>query len=215
MKRIFPVIFILISLSLIGIIIIQLSWLKNMILLREEQVKQKVKDATEIVGIDLAQHKGNYTSSSNRIFPSDNFSLELMRPVTVGQRFSVSEIHDKLKSAFGAVEMEETSFEFGLATISARGMINPFFERQSKNFADFYDDSVRNYTHIYPLISPSGSAAENLTPDEILIVVVPDINNIALKILKLEYHHSNYFYHYHHCCILSYRYNHAAPKEMS
>ncbi|HEY9364408.1 MAG TPA: HAMP domain-containing sensor histidine kinase [Chitinophagaceae bacterium] len=185
MKRIFPLIIVLISLSLIGIIVIQLSWLKNMVLLSEERVKQKVIDATTIVGAELAQHKGNYSSSStNRIFPSDNFSLELIRPVTVGQRFTADEIREKIKAAFMAVQLDEAPFEFGLATISPRGMID-YFERQSPEFASAYSDSSHNYSYIYPLISPSGSAAENLTPDEILIVIVPDWKNLVFKSLRL------------------------------
>jgi two-component system, OmpR family, phosphate regulon sensor histidine kinase PhoR len=184
-KRIFPVIIVLISLSLIGIIVIQLSWLKNMVLLSEERVKQKVIDATTIVGAELAQHKGNYSSSSTkRIFPSDNFSLELIRPVTVGQRFTADEIREKIKAAFMAVQLDEAPFEFGLATISPRGMID-YFERQSPEFALAYSDSSHNYSYIYPLISPSGSAAENLTPDEILIVIVPDWKNLVFKSLRL------------------------------
>ena len=64
-----------------------------MVLLREEQVKQRVVDATLLVGSDLAQHKGSYSTPTPRIFPSDNFSLELIRPVTVGQRFTTQEIN--------------------------------------------------------------------------------------------------------------------------
>lgn len=157
-----------------------------MVLLSEERVKQKVIDATTIVGGDLAQHKGSYTSSSStsRIFPSDNFSLELIRPFTVGQRFTADEIREKIRGAFMAVQLEETPFEFGLATISSRGMID-YFERQSTNFANEFSDSTHNYNYIYPLISPSGSAAENLTPDEILIVIVPDWKNLVFKSLRL------------------------------
>ena len=155
-----------------------------MVLLREEQVKQRVVDATLLVGSDLAQHKGSYSTPTPRIFPSDNFSLELIRPVTVGQRFTTQEINEKIKAAFVASKMEDTPFEFALATISSRGMMN-YIERQSSNFARMFADSINNYQYIYPLISPSGSAAENLTPDEILIVIVPDLQEIVYKSLRL------------------------------
>ena len=32
-----------------------------MVLLREEQIKHSVEDATKMVGEDLAQHKGSYS----------------------------------------------------------------------------------------------------------------------------------------------------------
>lgn len=151
-----------------------------MLLVKEEQVKQKAEKATSMVGEALAQHKGNY-SQSNRLFPFDNFSLEPLRPViTIGQRFSVNDIQEKVKAAFLAVQMEETPFEFGLATIRPRGMMS-YVERQSKNFAKAYEDTIHNHSFIYALIPPGGTDAENLSPDEILIVVVPGIKNIVLK----------------------------------
>jgi len=44
MKRIFTLITILISISLIGIIVIQYSWLKNVVAIRKEQVNFKVQE---------------------------------------------------------------------------------------------------------------------------------------------------------------------------
>src|SRR5438034_1420440 len=103
MKRIFTIITVLIFLSLLGIIYIQLSWLRNMVLLREEQIKHNVQDATKIVGDELALHKGNSATSSEKLFPGlpiDEFTLDILKPVTLGQRFSVSELKEKLRKAF-------------------------------------------------------------------------------------------------------------------
>ena len=45
MKRLFTLITVLITISLIGIIIIQYSWLKNIILIRQDQVVDRVEMA--------------------------------------------------------------------------------------------------------------------------------------------------------------------------
>ncbi|HEU4575975.1 MAG TPA: HAMP domain-containing sensor histidine kinase [Chitinophagaceae bacterium] len=185
MKKIFPVIIVLIGLSLLGIIIIQLSWLNNMVLLRAEQVKHSVEDASKDVAEELAQHKGNYAFNKGKLFPNlqpDDFSVELLKPVTVGQRFTTEEIYKKIQHALFANNLKDVKFEFGLATLDKRGLTS-YMERQTRNFVTNYEDSVHNFAYIAPLISPSGSPGENLSPDEILIVVVPDIKHIVLQSL--------------------------------
>ena len=60
MKKIFPIIIGLISLSLVGIIVIQVLWLKNMVLLRQEQMRHRIQDGVTLAGNTLVQHKSNY-----------------------------------------------------------------------------------------------------------------------------------------------------------
>ena len=182
MKKVFPIIIGLISLSLVGIVIIQISWLKNMLVLREDQVRQKVIDVAKKVGEELAQYKGT-PSAPSKIFPGfgDDFSFELSKPYSVGHRFTAQEIYEKVRMAFEAQEMEAIPFQFGLATLSSGTLA--YFERQSSDFAEWYDDSANHFSYHYPLIAPSGSAAENLSVDEMLIVVVPTIKNIVAKSL--------------------------------
>ena len=76
MKRTFTIITVLITISLLGIIFIQLSWLKNMILLKEEQIKGKVERAVIMVGEELAQYKGSYLN--NKIHPPIRFFLMIL-----------------------------------------------------------------------------------------------------------------------------------------
>ena len=163
MKRTFTIITLLITVSLIGIIFIQISWLKNMILLKEEQIKGKVKQAVVIVGEELAQYKGNYLNSkigsSNTIF-QDEFTMEFLRPITIGKRFTATELNDKIKKAFNSLELDKVEFEFMLATISSRTGALGNLELRSKNFLSEYDDSITNFSVGYPLYAPSGSAAE-------------------------------------------------------
>lgn len=189
MKRTFTVITLLITVSLIGIIFIQISWLKNMILLKQEQIKEKVKQAVIIVGEELAQYKGSYLSnkigSSNTIF-QDEFTMEFLRPVTIGKRFTATELQEKIKKAFHSLDLDKLEFEFMLATISSRTGAIGNIELRSRNFLSEYDDSITNFSTGYPLYAPSGSAAENLAVDESLIVVALDWRDAAVKELRLR-----------------------------
>jgi len=187
LKRIYTIIFVLISLSLIGIIIIQLSWIDNMIKLRAEQIKQKVDKAAEIVGDELKEYKGAF-SSGNRIGSGnllDNFPIEILKPVTVAQRFKVADLEKKLSVAFKQVRLEDTPFEFGLASFNLRSNAIGQVERYSRNYEKAVQDSVNNYISPAQLIiASSGSPAENLTPDEIFTVVVPDFKKLVYRSLS-------------------------------
>src|SRR5215203_587545 len=182
MKRMLPIIIGLISLSLIGIVIIQILYLQNMILLRQDQIRQKILQVTTSVGEELAQYKGT-PNTPNKVIPGfgDDFSFELAKPYNVGHRFTAREIYEKIKLAFASQELENVPFEFGLATLH-RG-VPVSMERQSNNFATWHEDTVNHFSYAVPLIPPSGSAAENLASDEVLIVVVPQIKNIVTKSL--------------------------------
>lgn len=189
MKRTFTIITVLITISLLGIIFIQLSWLKNMILLKEEQIKGKVERAVISVGEELAQYKGSYLNnkitSSNTIFP-DDFAMELLRPVTIGKRFTAAELQEKIRKAFNSLELDKVHFEFMLATISPRTGTIGKIELQSKNFITEYEDSVNNFSRAFPLFAPSGSAAENLAADESLVVSALDWKDAAINELRLR-----------------------------
>ncbi len=56
MKRIFPIIVLLITLSLLGIFILQISWFKNMIILRQEQLASKIEEALYTVTLELSSN---------------------------------------------------------------------------------------------------------------------------------------------------------------
>ena len=189
MKRTFTIITVLITISLLGIIFIQLSWLKNMILLKQEQIKGKVERAVIAVGEELSQYKGSYLSnklsSTSTIFP-DDFATELLRPITIGRRFTAAELQDKIRKTFNSMELDNVKFEFMLATISPRTNSIGKIELQSKNFVAEYEDSIHNFSRAFPLFAPSGSAAENLAADESLVVTAIDWKKAAIKELRLR-----------------------------
>lgn len=153
-----------------------------MVLLRKDQVEQKVHDITRQVGEDLAQFKGTPPAPTN-IFPESEFSLEYSRVYNVSQRFTSKELYSKIKDAFIANKIENIPFEFALVAQKSNSIMQP--ERQSNNFAAWYEDTVNYYSNYFPLVPPSGSAAENLAADEWIIIVVPSVTDIVYKSLRL------------------------------
>lgn len=184
MKRIFTIIIILISLSLIGIIVIQVSWIKNMVLLREEQIKHSVEESTKMVGTELAQHKGSYAAGGNKNnFLAENFSLDIFKPVSIGRRFDTDAIRKKFDKAFLQNNLKDMQYEFGIASFDKVG--NAVFENISPHFAKYYfEDTTGNFTVNWALQALSGTAGENLSVDEALFVVIPNIKGFVLKSLR-------------------------------
>ena len=154
--------------------------------LREEQIKQKVDVATRMVGDEFSAYKGAY-SGMNRLGSNpvvDNFSMEFFHPVTVANRFTVADIDNKLKIAFKQVRLEGIPFEFALASFNPRSNAPGQLERTSRNFEKTFEDTINNYLSPPLLLAtPSGSPAENLSPDESLMVVVPNYKKIVYKSL--------------------------------
>ncbi|MEK0571470.1 hypothetical protein OSH34_25235, partial [Mycobacterium ulcerans] len=78
MKKVFPAIVVLISLSLLGIIYIQVNWIKNAAIVKKEQQTRQIYDALNYVRLELV----------NREVPGVRFKLERSlqggkRPVTL------------------------------------------------------------------------------------------------------------------------------------
>lgn len=157
-----------------------------MIVVEEKQFEEKVKLATAMVGAELSEFKGNMLSqSSNNIYPwkQDQPTLDMLRPSTVGSRFTNAQLTDKIRRAFVINGLAKIRFEFTLATTNPFGEVT-YFERQSSEFGKFYEDSANNLQFTYPIEPMSGSVAENLSPREILWVIAPNSSGVVLKELR-------------------------------
>jgi len=180
-KRIFPIIVVLIALSLIGSIWIQVDWLQKMLLLREEHVKEEVQTVASFVGQELANSNTPSTPKQRDPFSSlDDFLLDYSKPYSIAQRYTSQEIYELIRKAFDMRKMEDIPFEFAIATLRNGVLQN---ERASANFESWYSDNT-NYPYHYPLVPPSGTAAENLSPDEFLIIVIPSIRDVVHKDMR-------------------------------
>lgn len=183
MKRIYPIIIILISLSLAGIIINQNSALRNMISLRQEQIKHNVNQSTQMVGYELSHDKGTNLMANPKkgLLLPDDFSVDIFKPLTVASRFDVQTIRQKIENAFEKNNLKNVPFEFGVASFNRFG--NPVFQKASPGFVTAFEDTTSNYQANCGLEALSGTAGENLSVNEMLFVVIPNIKQLALKSL--------------------------------
>ena len=154
-----------------------------MLVLKKDEVEQRVQNITKRVGEDLAQYKGSAAQGS-KVFPevTNDFKLDIPRSYNVGQHFTTQDLYDKIKAAFREEHIEKIPFEFALVTLKSDviGQI----ERQSNNFENWYQDSAHYYPKVCPLVAPTGTAAENLSADEYIIIVVPNVSDIVYKSMR-------------------------------
>ncbi|MBK7884320.1 MAG: HAMP domain-containing histidine kinase [Chitinophagaceae bacterium] len=180
MKKIFPVITILILLSLLGLIFFQWLWIKGAMDTKEKQFEDEIILATSKAAMSLMEEKGNLVPSPKRndfLFPSDKFQFDFFKS-TISQKFSKDEIANIIRKAFNSRGLKSIPFEFAITSGSAFAD-----EVISTNFIKYYNDSIdnRNIRHFFPLESPSGSASENLTQTEWLCIIVPNVNNLVFQ----------------------------------
>jgi two-component system phosphate regulon sensor histidine kinase PhoR len=191
LKKIFPVILVLITLSLIGIIYIQINWILTMVDNKREELHHKMIDAVAQVGRDLVEQRGNTTKvlrlkPGTPWRPSDPFRMELMRPLPIAERFTQDEIYDRLRKAFDNLNLRNLHFEFSVSSNmeSSSGFSFRTPELHSRNFQQEIQDTLHNRAAFYPLQAPEDYGG-GMLPDELLVVVVPDINNIVLGEMRI------------------------------
>ncbi len=170
MKRIFPIITILILLSLLGIIFFQILWIKGSLETEEQKFNDHVSVATTQAAEDLMEQKGNLVplmKKNNGFFPSEKLQLEIFKP-TIVKRYSKDEIKEIIRAAFDKKGLKKVPFEFAIIPTTLMGE-----EVQSENFFKLYSDSANNKMHVIQLESPGGSLSEGISPQELLMITVP------------------------------------------
>ena len=187
MKRLFTLITVLITISLIGIIIIQYSWLKNIILIREDQVIDRIQMAEYEVVEELVDE----TLQSTPSLPADVFPegamedlLKIFGSPTTAERFSVEDINEKFKAAFAVNGLKGADFQF--AVISNKNDVGP--ELASPNYFEYYqaaqEDSVDYSIHVWPMVSFADSDANPALAQEKLVIVLYDMQSFVFKSVR-------------------------------
>jgi two-component system phosphate regulon sensor histidine kinase PhoR len=178
MKKVFPIIIVLISLSLIGIIIIQINWFKNQLVIQQERFIERVDKA----GVDVAEELSKNIMSGGRLklgkrqglqlFP-DDLSFNIVRVPTISDRYTTAEIQEKLNRAFKKEGLESVRFEFAI-TSNADDMV---FEMQTENFFKESADTTHFRQIVIPVLPGSEADLEGLLPNEHLFIIIPDFKS--------------------------------------
>jgi two-component system phosphate regulon sensor histidine kinase PhoR len=188
LKKIFPIIFLLITLSLVGIIYIQINWIVTMEENKKEELNHRMLDAVRLVAESMTAQRA--TTSSFKSFPlrpgsafrpTDPFLTEMMRIPPVTQIFTVPEINNRLRKAFNNQGLNNAHFEFSIYS-NLGSTSNVSFhapELQSANFIPEFADTLNNWSIIVPLQAPATADANSILPDEGLIVVLHDFRSLV------------------------------------
>ena len=176
MKKIFPIITVLILLSLLGLIFFQFLWLQSAKEIKEQQLTDNITRGVSEAAEKLVQDKTSFPfSKKSDMRFQDKIQMEFFKPSVI-QRFSKEEIQDILRNALKKYLLKDISFEFAITENSLTGD-----QLATDNFFKAYLDSSNNLRRIIPLIPPSGSNLENLAREEFLVVIVPHSRTIILR----------------------------------
>src|SRR6476619_4825070 len=174
MKKIFPVITILILLSLLGLIFLQFLWFKGVLESQEKKFNEHLVLATYQVSQDLVQEKGNLMpliQINSSVFPSERLQMEFFAP-TIAQKFSKDEIRQIIRKAFDKQNLQKVPFEFSISSTSRIGE-----ELVSNKFYKMQGDTVNNIRQAIFLESPGGSNSEGISPQELLVILIPHVKS--------------------------------------
>lgn len=180
MKRTLPIITVLISLSLLGLIFFQFLWIKSARDAKNKQVEENIISSMKNVSERLTASSGTVIplpqQRNDILFPGENRMQMQPFRLSVMQRFSKEEIAEVIRLEFNRNNLKHYPFEFAIIENSITGK-----QLLSDNFYKFFQDSSNNKNYVYPLIPPSGSDYENLVNEELLTVIVPNQEKIIWR----------------------------------
>ncbi|AWO00882.1 sensor histidine kinase [Chitinophaga alhagiae] len=181
LKKIFPVIIALITLSLLGIIYIQYSWIDSVARIKREEKEQKTAEAVIAVREVMVNRQIQVLNrlkidAYKQTGPGGSIFLpEVMNPnISVGQRFDQQEVSDLLKNAFKERKLD-TVFEFGVLNKGYALFSSAHF---TDRLIGAVEDSALYLQYAIPLSENIGT-----TSPEALVVFVPQSSLTVFKSL--------------------------------
>lgn len=177
MKRVFPIITLLILVSLLGLIFFQVLWLKTAKEIKRKQFKNNFVLATADAARSLSHGKLliPFTENPDLAITQEMVPAELSKPLVI-QRYTLNEMRAVISEAMERNYLGDVDFEFSVFQNSITGDAV-----DTDRFFDLYFDSTNNTRHIIQLVPPPGSMFENLARDEFLMIIVPHERFIVLR----------------------------------
>ena len=178
MKKTFPVIFVLIALSILGILFIQISWLQGLMFLQKNQLSDKLNQSGVLVSNDVGKkmHSGlSFRLPKKGLGLNDDYHLHNFEETTISDIYNFEEMQKKIKLALEKYGLSDLPFEFAVA--DKKGNI----EMKSKKFEDVFSDEI-NTLQARITVIPS-DIMEPTGPFETIIIVAPNIRYYLLRSL--------------------------------
>jgi hypothetical protein len=114
------------------------------------------------------------------------------------QKYSSDDIRAIIRKAFDKQGLKKIPFEFAISPLSLIGE-----EVQSENFYNLFIDSVNNRMQVIQLESPEESLSEGISPQEVLMIIVPHAKKLIWRSHDLVHNWRSGFYDNYHYCIFS------------
>jgi two-component system phosphate regulon sensor histidine kinase PhoR len=178
MKKTFPVIFVLIALSILGILFIQISWLQGLMFLQKNQLSDKLNQSGVLVSNDVSKKVNSGLSfrlPKKGLGLNDDYHLHNFEETTISDIYNYDEMQKKIKLALDKYGLNDLPFEFAIA--DKKGNI----EMKSKKFEDVFSDEI-NTLQARITVIPS-DIMEPTGPFETIIIVAPNIRYYLLRSL--------------------------------
>ncbi len=156
-----------------GLVVLQVSWVKNILEVRKGQILSKVDEAGVAVSADLS--RAMYTlpgkrSLLKRFGIGSDLSMRLLKTPSVAEKFSKKDIEEKINQALKGSGIERVDVEFAIINMYGNA------EMVSSNFAQKFYDTTHNKLRFYAIIPESLMELDAMNSYENLALIVPDFN---------------------------------------
>ena len=178
MKKTFPIIFVLIALSILGILFIQISWLQGLMFLQKNQLSDKLNQSGVLVSNDVSKKINSGLSfrlPKKGLGLNDDYHLHNFEETTISDIYNYKEMQNKIRQALEKYGLNDLDFEFAIA--DKKGNI----EMKSKKFEDVYSDEINTLQARITVIP--ADIMEPTGPFETIIIVAPNIRYYLLRSL--------------------------------
>ncbi|WPV67479.1 MULTISPECIES: sensor histidine kinase KdpD [unclassified Chitinophaga] len=184
LKKVFPIIVVLITLSLLGLIYIQFSWIHNASIVRREQIEERAINVLDRVREEMLARSGpairlkmNGTGvrPTERGLTIDKFNT-LDLNIAVSDRFTTAEVRNLLISGLKR-EGLDTTFEF--AIVGKGNFGESSIKMQSAGFPNMATAVARDSVNYLVKYMPLLGSYEYMTDNTETMVVLQPRNNMS------------------------------------
>jgi two-component system phosphate regulon sensor histidine kinase PhoR len=189
LKKVFPIIVVLITLSLLGIIWIQVNWIYNASIVRKEQMEQRVVSVMNNVREQMLARKAppmRFKVDGSNIRPSDKgltidkyeITSSIDFNVNISDRFTTDEVQKLIAGGLRSEHLD-TTFEFAILGKGHFGNTSGV-RMQSGGFSRMLENAGRDSMDYLFQYIPLLNSFEYATGETETLVVVQPKNNFLL-----------------------------------
>lgn len=196
LRKTFPIILVMMTISLLGIILIQLNWITNAAHIQKEKVEQRYEDVASNVKDTLMLRQYNFPEmsigSSRTVIgrsglSMDSYLLNSMNFKPITAKFSAREVHGIIARALDRAKLDSSSFDFNVMSKTVTG--EAYSSLHTLNFEyswhDATDSSSQNRGNYNVQIRPLTADVTALgAQSELLFIIFSNAHYDQMMILR-------------------------------